>query len=100
MSTNITQAYHIQVEEKIPIHVIHSDFSNFMVSSSKLSLLKVLLKVNKKTWMSTNITPAYHIQVEKNPSDVINPDFSDLPGLLLQVVLAVHSVVDHQLTYI
>jgi hypothetical protein len=29
---------------------------------------------------------------------VINPDFSDLPGLLLQVVLAVHSVVDHQLT--
>ena len=34
----------------------------------------------------------------KNPSDVINPDFSDLPGLLLQVVPAVHSVVDHQLT--
>ena len=60
-------------------------------------MLSHTLKVNKKTWMSTNITPAYHIQVEKNPSDVINPDFSDLPGLLLQVVLAVHSVVDHQL---
>ena len=61
-------------------------------------MLSHTLKANKKTWMSTNITPAYHIQVEKNPSDVINPDFSDLPGLLLQVVLAVHSVVDHQLT--
>ena len=61
-------------------------------------MLSHTFKVNKKACMSTNITPAYHIQVEKNPSDVINPDFSDLPGLLLQVVLAVHSVVDHQLT--
>ena len=41
-TTTITQAYHIQVEEKILINVIHSDFSNFMVSSSKLSLLSTV----------------------------------------------------------
>ena len=112
MSTSITTAYHILDEEK-PNWGDTSWFWRPPWSSPPgcpchpqcrwpptcISLmLSHTLKVNKKTWMSTNITPAYHIQVEKNPSDVINPDFSDLPGLLLQVVLAVHSVVDHQLT--
>ena len=36
--------------------------------------------------------------MRKNPTEVIHPDFGDLPGLLLQVVLAIHSVVDHQLS--
>ena len=30
---------------------------------------------------------------------MIHPNVSDVPGLLLQVVLAVHAVVDHQLTF-
>ena len=67
-------------------------------NSHVLNVVPHVESKQKRTLMSTNITPAYHIQVEKNPSDVINPDFSDLPGLLLQVVLAVHSVVDQQLT--
>ena len=53
---------------------------------------------NKKTLMSTNIITAYHMLLEKTLSDVIYPNVSVLPGLLLQVVLAVHSVVDHQTT--
>ena len=48
--------------------------------------------------MSTNITTAYHILVEETPTEVIHPNASDLPGLLLQLVLAVHSVVNQQLT--
>ena len=98
--------------KKIPIKVIHSDFSNFMVSSSKLSLLSTVSSTTNSHVL--NVVPhveskqknldvnQYHPSIShpswKNPSDVINPDFSDLPGLLLQVVLAVHSVVDHQLT--
>ena len=34
----------------------------------------------------------------KIPTEVIHPNLSDLPGLLLLVVLAVHSDVDHQTT--
>ena len=48
--------------------------------------------------MSTSITTAYHILVEETPTEVIHPNASNLPGLLLLVVLAVHSVVDHQTT--
>ena len=44
--------------------------------------------------MSTIVTTAYHIKDEKNPTEVIHPNLSDLPGLLFLVVLAVHSVVD------
>ena len=54
--------------------------------------------LNKKTLMSTNIITACHIILKKTLSDVIYPNVSVLPGLLLQVVLAVHSVVDHQTT--
>ena len=51
--------------------------------------------------MSTSITTAYHILLEENSnkSDISKiriPNVSELPGLLLQVVLAVHSAVDHQ----
>ena len=53
---------------------------------------------NKKTLMSTNIITAYHMLLKKTLSDVIYPNVSVLPGLLLQVVLAVHGVVDHQTT--
>ena len=48
--------------------------------------------------MSTTITKASHIQLKKISTDVMHPDVSDLPGLLLLVVLAVHSDVDHQTT--
>ena len=45
--------------------------------------------------MSNIVTTAYHIKVEeKIPTEVIHPNVSRLPGLLLLVVLAVHSVVD------
>ena len=43
----------------------------------------------------------YHILCSwKIPIEVIPPNVSNLAGLLLHVVFAVHSVVDHQLTYI
>ena len=45
----------------------------------------------------TTITTAYHIITsmwKKIPSEMIHPNVSDLPGLLLRVVLAVHSAVD------
>ena len=48
--------------------------------------------------MSTTITTAYHILVEETPTEVIHPNASDLPGLLLLVVHTGHSVVDHQTT--
>ena len=48
--------------------------------------------------MSTNIIKAYHILSKKKSTDVIYPNVSVLPGLFLQVVLAVHGVVDHQTT--
>ena len=48
--------------------------------------------------MSTNIATAYHILAKENSTDVMHPDVSDLLGLLLLVVLAVHSAVDHQTT--
>ena len=44
-------------------------------------------------WISS-LTTTYHIL----STDVIHPTVSNLPGLLLQVLLAVHSVVDHQLS--
>ena len=44
-----------------------------------------------KTLMSTT---AYHIKVEIIPTEVMHANVSDLPGLLLLVVLAVHNVVD------
>ena len=40
--------------------------------------------------MSPTITTAYYVQTY-----VIHPNVSVLPGLLLQVILVVHGVVDH-----
>ena len=49
--------------------------------------------------MTTEATSAYHILVEKKiPTEVQHPNFSDLAGLVLLVVFAVRSAVDHQLT--
>ena len=48
--------------------------------------------------MSTNIIKAYYILLKEKSTDVIYPNVSVLPGCLLQVVLAVHGVVDHQTT--
>ena len=53
---------------------------------------------NIKTLMSPSITTAYHILVEHIQTQVIHPIVSVLPGLLLQVVLAAHGVVEHQLS--
>ena len=82
-----------------------------LVFSSNLSLLSTVSSTanshvldvvthveNKKTLMSTNIITACHMLLKKTLSDVIYPNVSVLPCLLLQVVLAVHSVVDHQTT--
>ena len=41
--------------------------------------------------MTTIITTAHHILVGKNPTEVIHPNISDLPGLSLLVVHAVDS---------
>ena len=49
--------------------------------------------------MVTNIITTYHMLLKKTLSDVIYPNVRVLPGLLLQVVLAVHGVVDHQTTW-
>ena len=52
--------------------------------------------------MSTTIRTAYHNLVNTknfNQSNVIYPNVSDLPGLLLLVFFAVQSAVDHQTTW-
>ena len=51
-----------------------------------------------KNLISTNIIKAYHILSKEKSTDVIYPNVSVLPGFFLQVVLAVHGVVDHQTT--
>ena len=48
--------------------------------------------------MSLTIVTAHHVLVEKFQPLLIHPDVSVLPCLHLQVVLAVHGVVDHQLS--
>ena len=48
--------------------------------------------------MSPSITTAYRVLVEHIQTQVIHPIISVLPGLLLQVVLAVHGDVEHQLS--
>ena len=81
-----------------------------LVFSSNLSLLSTVSPTanshvldvvthveNKKTLMSTNIITAHQL-LKKMSTDVIYPNASVLPGLLLEVVLAVQGVVDHQTT--
>ena len=48
--------------------------------------------------MSTETTRAYHILAGKKiPTEVLPPNFSDLAGLVLLVVFAARSAVNHQL---
>ena len=56
-----------------------------------------MLKTKK---LSCQPTSSQHITSykKKTLTDVINPNVSVLPGLLLEVVLAVHGVADHQTT--
>ena len=71
-----------------------------MVSSTTNShVLNVVTHVKNKKKLSCHPTSSQHITFYKKTStDVIYPNVSVLPGLLLEVVLAVHSVVDHQTT--
>ena len=83
-----------------------------LVFSSKLSLPSTLLLTTSshlvyvvrhvKSIDNSHVNHHNHIILhpsKKTSTDVILPNVSDLPGLLLQVVLAVHAVVDHQLTF-
>ena len=56
-----------------------------------------MMKV-KTTFMLTTIATAFHDLVEKISTGVIHPDVRYLPGLLHLVVLAVHRVVDSQIS--
>ena len=49
-----------------------------------------------KNFHATITTMAY--QIPEIPTEVIHPYVSDLPGLLLLVVRADHSALDHQLS--
>ena len=52
-----------------------------------------------KSIKNFHVATAYHDLVEKISTDVIHSNVRYLPGLLLLVVLAVHSAVDHQTTW-
>ena len=73
-----------------------------MLTNIDLHVLNVVIhvsRINKKPFWSYTITTAYHILCSwKIPIEVIHPYVSDLRGLPLLVVLAVHIVVNHQLT--
>ena len=113
MSTTITTSYHM-LDEKFQQKWYILTSANSLVFSCLLSsqstvlttidlhVLNVVinvLRIKKKPFLSYTITTAYHILCSwKIPIEVIPPNVSDLAGLLLHVVLAVHSVVDHQLT--
>ena len=109
MSAPITTAYDILVEKIQPKWYI------LFVSYLPGLLLQVVLAVqgvinHQHTWLECYQTcwkykklscqppSPLHITsyLKKFPTEVIYPNVSDLPGLLLLVVLAVHSAVDHQ----
>ena len=71
-----------------------------MVSSTTNShVLNVVTHVKNKKKLSCHPTSSQHITFYKKTStDVIYPNVSVLPGLLLKDVLAMHGVVDHQTT--
>ena len=113
MSTTITTSYHM-LDEKFQQKWYILTSANSLVFSCLLSsqstvlttidlhVLNVVIhvsRINKKPFWSHTITTAYHILCSwKIPIEVIPPNVSDLAGLLLHVVLAIHIVVDHQLT--
>ena len=109
---HVTTAYHDLVE-KISTDVIHPN-----VSDDHGLLLQVVLAVHgvvynqltcadclqkcwkyEKTHMSTTITTEYHSLVNENFNLCDTSYVRYLPGLLLLVVLAVHSAVDHETTW-
>ena len=66
------------------------------INTHDLKVLTLVEYVKKK--MSTTINSADYILVEEN-SDRSDPNVNGLPGLLFQVVFAVHGVVHYQLIY-
>ena len=60
-----------------------------------LNVVRHIERTNKE--VSYQPTPTNHIMLRKISTDVIYCNVSDLPGLLLQVLLAVHCVGDDQL---
>ena len=72
-------------------------------STAKSHVLNVVrdighVKSTKKTSRIATLTTAYHNLVKKISTDVIHCNVRYLPGLLLLVVLAVHSAVEHETT--
>ena len=68
-------------------------------STSNSHVLNVV-RMSKTKKLSCQPTSSHHINsYKKMLTDVIYPNVSVLPGLLLEVVLAVHGVVDHQTTW-
>ena len=69
-------------------------------SNNNSHVLNVVRHVENKKELSCQPTSSQHITSyqKKTLTDVINPNVSVLPGLLLEVVLAVHGVADHQTT--
>ena len=60
--------------------------------------------LNLTEWVSQSVTDKHSKWSDSGPikkitTEMIHPNVSDLPGLLLLVVLAVHSAVDHQTTW-
>ena len=71
-----------------------------MVSSTtNFHVLNVVRHIEEKK-LSCQPTSSQHITSykKKTSTDIIYPNVSVLPGLLLEVVLAVHGVVDTQTT--
>ena len=61
-------------------------------------MLSDMLKIKKKALYQPTSPKHITYMLKQIPTEVINPNVSDLPGLLLLVALAVHSAVDHQTT--
>ena len=110
MSTTITTANHILVEKNSN----RSDISLCPRAPWSMSLCSLLPTVPSTTnphllYVARHVNSInnshfnHHHQsilrpLKKILTKMIHPNVSDLPGLLLQVVLAVHGLVDHQLT--
>ena len=111
MSTTITTANHILVEKNSN----QSDISLCPRAPWSMSLCSLLPTVPSTTnphllYVARHVNSInnshfnHHHQSILHPlkkilTKMIHPNVSDLPGLLLQVVLAAHAVVDHHITF-